>query len=871
MHCDNNYNKYIERFQSLNSGIKEYNEKKQPVNKLFQERQFKKISQKVEVIQKFDTLLVKINQYDCLDCIDISSWMEIEKNARIFSTKAKPNELAPESKVIFRKKCLDPILEYIQTRKAKDELPEFLDNMKKILDNPKNYTFDKSFQIQQLPCKNTVLVRHVIEKCQEMSALLLKQTQMIPEETLCAFSKTCEQYIDTFCPKESEKKQLKRKLAPLFHHVECLDPSNRISRMASSDSTFTNEAIVKTLKTLHEERCFIKDVLMDSYFELLKGIALQKFLSLGGVSKQYDSKYFQIDWMQMRQLTSPDEMGLCLRMEKAHRSNSPREFISVLREEIANKENLSSSAKSILSIWLFLPIIADLDKFEYLFKDGFYDDEKRMVRPCNHLSTASIECQKLLEIAQNKLFDPAYLLATTLKALPSERIEYLTNYIDKINKIALSIQEKFIQTNELYEQLYLKVANDSHSKKLLIETPSPSEFFVTKFAVCSIEDVYHVYEEFFGEDHVDEIIKHNTATLLVLFCERFDQFFPSILEQVKLQDEMKGPNEDTKEKVKEVQKFTQNKKIRNNKNLAQRVLEAHEKFEALEKEQKEQEKLAKITKKLTQLSVEEKKDNTSASSKTKKKRKRKTKKHDGILVQNLDQQIRKNEKLSVEKEKEKEKEKEVVSVSVVENTPKKLKGIRERPIIEKQVEIHPRIQDWFLDSPIVLQSDKYSTKPSTVQEKVKLFHTYPLFMARYEQKFGMRILQQSTKEKTKCSYTLIGQIECYGENYLHRQGKSLTYRGFFTSAFSGNEMYHHCFTERPYNEILEEVSHDGFVKLDEELHSDSLSSEKDSELLNTLETLNPDRERYKITKTKHTVTCDDVIEKVRYTMCLTRR
>ena len=864
-----NCDKTISKFLKLNEAIKEYNQNSEPINGLFTKHGFKKITNKVEVVTKFDHLIAKIGNNAILDMIDVQTWQRIEQNARVFSKKAVAKELHPQAKKSFENHCLTPILEYLNALSIKEKLPLFLNEMRRVIDDPKKYTFNKSFTLQELPCRQTALPRNVIDKCLEYISILQEKnfSAMIPVELWIEFQQTCQKYIETFFNKETEKKQQIRRLLPLTKLIEEYIPSKRLDRMASNESNFTPESIVQTLETIANERVFVRDVLLDAYFELIKGLALQRFSNLGGKAREYDSVFIEFDWMKMREIASPEEMGLCLRLEAAYRDKNYNVFTSVLRQEISNKENLTESAKLILTVWQLIQIISDLDSFEYKHKDSFFDDEKRDVRNCTHLKMASPECLQLLQIAQTKILDPEYLRATMVHSSPSERIEYLKKYIGKINAIGLSIQQKIEQANAQYKLLYDKLIKNPDTKYLLQSIQTPEQFKQQSIAICNIDFLNRPYEELFQEAYVDALSMNDSE---FHYSKLFDGFIllDPYCRALEASITSEHSNQDTSEKIKEVQKSTQDKvKPQNigpkhNKSLAERVLQAHMKEKSLEKEQEQQQKIAKVTEKMSRLRVKELEFPATNTKNAKRKRKRNNQKPIGKLVQHMDHAI--GEKEIAPTEKEKEKEVEFVPTTQFRLQP--LEQIRERPIIEKRIEVDARIKDWFLDSPESLKTEKYKHLQREIQNKVKLFHTYPLFMTQYEQKYGMRIAQLSTGDKRTCSYTLVGQIECYGENSLDQFGNSKTYRGFFTSTLDGNRMYHHCFTERPYNEILEEVSRQGFLKLDEELNQENITAEKGDD-----QSLNPDKARYKITKTAHTVTCDDLQEKVRYIMCLSKK
>lgn len=110
--------------------------------------------------------------------------------------------------------------------------------------------------------------------------------------------------------------------------------------------------------------------------------------------------------------------------------------------------------------------------------------------------------------------------------------------------------------------------------------------------------------------------------------------------------------------------------------------------------------------------------------------------------------------------------------------------------------IHPRVSQWYTLSgrQQALQEERFAYLPATVQKKIALYKSYPQSISYFNRYRGVEIGNQSF-----CS---IGTIATPTE--IHE--------GFFTDAFNGSMMYHHCFTQKEYNDVLQEYQNKSLLE-----------------------------------------------------------
>ncbi len=160
-----------------------------------------------------------------------------------------------------------------------------------------------------------------------------------------------------------------------------------------------------------------------------------------------------------------------------------------------------------------------------------------------------------------------------------------------------------------------------------------------------------------------------------------------------------------------------------------------------------------------------------------------------------------------------------------------------------------------------MKQERFKTLHKSVQDKILIFKAYPGQITYYNLTQGVKSHVESAKSSTvRASYFTVGSIEKHNE---HNETIA-HYKGFFTDAFDNinpRKPYHHCFTERAYNDILEEYQANGYIESD---HMDSFTSE--------LEHIGKDifdmtDERFIITQHDLSITVSDTLNRVRYKAC----
>ena len=839
------YSSSVRKFIRLDDAIDEYNRTKNPIEAVFNGHGIKKINNKIEALDKFDFLQRKIFFLSVEQEIDKEKWTSILENVRRFIHGIDRN-----IKAFVERNSIFPIQNHADMLKTKEEVLSFLKNLENVVNNFDKCTFDRGFAVQNLLCGQKALPRHVLDKCLELISNFKSRQQVgvLSVEQWKALKCTCLAYIEKAFVQEKDKKHQKSRLLPLTKIIELLDQDLRLERITATDlniSKIDSAVFVNELHLLYEERKFFTSVLMGEYMEVFKRFTSKKFAALGGHLQQCGKGLLTIDWEKIRKLTSPEDMGLCLRFEIAW-NNNLEDFQKLLQYETQHKYLMDESSQSLLSIWQFYRLIYQIDSVETWCKSQFFNFETRQILDIPHIEKASRGYYDLRKAVTRKMGDRNY--ANITEDYFVGEIDYLKKYLRIINKIAIEFQQGIKRKNELYKVLYEKISNETST----IDIFTPEAFEQLEHKIYSYEELEEIYEKRFDGQYVDQLTVQGHSLLLDDIHMIFYGYIPCKDEQEKECEKI----DQTSKKVDNMQRVvvkrsqTNSRRSKNkNKKLAARQLDARIKALSLE------EKISEISEKVKELQIEEKGPLVQ--------RKRKRRKNLSIKPVEI-------ERASDITKSEKEKEVEIAPISHAT-----LGQIKPRPVIEKRITFADRVRDWYSPAPQSLLLDQYRTLPIHIQNKIKLFHTFPSFMIRYLQNFGIRALQLSGEDLRESSYTLVGQIEPYGEDaheiYNKNPADPIIFRGFFSSVINGDTVFHHCFTERPYNDIMEQVSRQGFITLDEEItqHDQSASlALEDNYPLDKVQSLNPDKERYIISTTAHTLCVDDLQGQVRYTICL---
>ena len=173
----------------------------------------------------------------------------------------------------------------------------------------------------------------------------------------------------------------------------------------------------------------------------------------------------------------------------------------------------------------------------------------------------------------------------------------------------------------------------------------------------------------------------------------------------------------------------------------------------------------------------------------------------------------------------------------------------------------PRVKDWFQGIPQTLTKDKYRNMSPKLQEKMRLFHSYPGIITFYALQHGMlRKWHSETTAQNNKHFSLVGMIEEYGKP------GTPCYKGLFNDCIDTRngtfEIYHHCFAEKPFDTIMEEYAHKGFLALDKLRQKKETLKESPQPSAQFT-----DNKRFTITHYDYVTIIDDTQNKIKYTLC----
>jgi len=606
----------------------------------------------------------------------------------------------------------------------------------------------------------------------------------------------------------------------LFAHIQYLIQQKSVH--------IDEHAILFTAATLiSAERLLYRNAILLTVASKLLTQLQKQFFELGGALQPYGGGFI-IDWKKIQNMT-PTEFAFSMHLHHAFRKNHLSKSLSKL---IHDQKHTQPELQRIIELWILYDLIADISqKAQFIYDECITHKDSIL-----NFRISETEYQVLAPSISNiQKFLGTYSSDDTLEYEGSFRNQLIDCFFNEI--------QQTVDFTEIYEKIYNCLTQHNsqnpylfciHSVRLPrhFRLPTPTEFRNQSFPQTPLKDIEEKISEYISRIEITDLHKKHELdhALLSLSAPILQTEWPQSAQHPLLFEDLPFTSQPLSE--------------------AKRLLVTHP-----QKEKSSHEK--ELRKKMGNLHIAPKKKK---KSKPKKEGAHAIQSHETVPVEKLPyvQQPQKRAPFVEEKENVFSSNVQAIDdnptpwIEVSKKTTKPAKSFQK---FLTKIRLHPRIHRQFELMGIVDDPRFQGYSPAEI-ERMELFKRYPVVVTYFSTCHGLEDSWWSDlKQQSNPHFVMFGEIQSYAS------GKEKTYQGFFTDCFEETKeskmLYHHTFTERSYNELMNEYAQHGRIQL-----------EKSEETEDKLETIIPsfhyDEKRFQISENPYLIEIDDTAAKVKY-------